>query len=78
MLRRHDGRQIWALVRMVVGSVIGIVGFGTLSMGFVRLSGAVMGQGVLEILLGTFIAMGVLAPIRIGRTRPKAAPPRQP
>jgi len=53
---------------MIVGSVIGIVGFGTLSLGFVQLSGGTMGLGVLEILAGTFLALGVMAPLRVKRS----------
>jgi len=57
-------RRIWVLLRMSVGSVLGIVGFGTLSLGFVNLDTPRMGLGVLEILLGTFLALGVMAPLR--------------
>lgn len=52
------------MLRMSIGSVLGIIGFGTLSMGFVSLSGIQMAVGVLEILAGVFFALGVLAPMR--------------
>ncbi|MCL4319547.1 MAG: hypothetical protein M1596_06640 [Firmicutes bacterium] len=52
------------MLRMIVGSVLGILGFGTLSLGFEQLNGETMIVGVIGILLGTFIAMGVLAPLR--------------
>lgn len=54
----------WSLVRMVVGSALGIIGFGTLSSGFVDLSVSTMVMGVIEILVGTFFALGVLSPLR--------------
>ena len=56
--------RTWYLIRMMVGSVLGIIGFGTLSLGFVNLSGGRMAFGVLEILLGTFVALGVMSPLR--------------
>ena len=56
-------------IRMSVGSVLGIIGFGTLSLGFVNLSAARMLFGVFEILLGTFLALGVMAPLRKPKTR---------
>lgn len=49
---------------MVVGSALGIIGFGTLSSGFVDLSVPTMVMGVIEILVGTFFALGVLSPLR--------------
>jgi hypothetical protein len=53
-----------ATVRMVAGSAFGILGFGTLSAGFVQLNAATMGIGVLEVAVGTFLALGVMAPLR--------------
>lgn len=67
-----NGKRFLVLLRMVLGSVLGIVGFGTLSLGFVGLSVARMGLGVLEILVGTFLALGVMAPLR----KPRAAEKR--
>ncbi|MCY0864976.1 MAG: hypothetical protein OWQ57_08505 [Sulfobacillus sp.] len=67
-MRYLEIRRIVALLRMIVGSVMGIVGFGTLSLGFVQLSGGTMGLGVLEILAGTFLALGVMAPLRVKRS----------
>jgi len=61
--------KFWNLLRMSVGSVLGIIGFGTLSMGFVNLSGPRMLLGVVEILAGTFIALGVMSPLRKGKTQ---------
>jgi hypothetical protein len=60
------------LIRMSVGCMLGIVGFGTLSGGFVSLNEAEMALGVFEILIGTVVALGVMAPLR----RPGGAPPR--
>ncbi|WP_243239884.1 hypothetical protein [Sulfobacillus harzensis] len=57
-------KSIWSMIRMVLGSILGIIGFGTLSMGFVGLNGAQMGLGVFEILLGVFLALGALSPMR--------------
>ncbi len=54
-------------IKMLVGCVIGVVGFATLSSGFVTLLGTEMMTGLGEILLGTFLVMGVLAPLRSGR-----------
>ena len=59
----HPNR-LWYLIRMSVGSVLGIIGFGTLSLGFVDLSGMRMALGVFEIFIGTFIALGVMSPLR--------------
>lgn len=56
--------QAFVLIRMSVGSVVGIIGFGTLSFGFVDLSVPRMLFGVVEILAGTFLALGVMAPLR--------------
>lgn len=56
--------QLWHLVRMSIGSVLGIIGFGTLSLGFVHLSGVGMVLGFVEILLGAFIALSVMSPLR--------------
>lgn len=61
-------KSLWPMLRMSLGSVLGIIGFGTLSMGFVSLSGAQMVLGVIEILVGVFFALGVLSPMR----KPKA------
>jgi hypothetical protein len=60
---KREGR-LGPLLRMVIGSALGILGFGTLSDGFVSLNARVMGLGILEIALGTFVALGVLAPLR--------------
>lgn len=54
----------WNLIRMVVGSALGIIGFGTLSSGFVDLSAPTMVIGLIEILVGTFVTLGVLTPLR--------------
>ncbi|MCY0898475.1 MAG: hypothetical protein OWU33_05975 [Firmicutes bacterium] len=62
-------KQLWSLLRMSVGSVLGIIGFGTLSMGFVQLNVAEMLVGVFEILLGAFIALGVMTPLRRHKTQ---------
>lgn len=56
--------RLWVLLRMSVGSVLGIVGFGTLSFGFVGLSAPEMLLGVFEILAGSFLALGVMTPLR--------------
>lgn len=61
-------RHVWGLVRMVGGSVLGIVGFGTLSMGFVHLSGSELLVGLIEVLGGAFLALGVLSPLRKHKT----------
>ncbi len=58
----------WAFVRMVLGSIIGVIGFGTLSYGFIYLSLGRSALGVVEILFGAWIAMGVMAPLRKHRT----------
>lgn len=63
-MRRHERPGVGPLLRMAVGSALGILGFGTLSAGFVQLNGAVMGLGVLMIALGTILALGVMAPLR--------------
>lgn len=67
MSARPSPRKWLAMLRMIVGSVLGILGFGTLSIGFEQLNGVIMIVGVIAILLGTFIAMGVLAPLRQGK-----------
>ena len=54
----------WALARMVIGCVLGVIGFGTLSYGFIYLSLGRSAEGVAEILLGAGIAVGVMAPLR--------------
>jgi uncharacterized membrane protein YphA (DoxX/SURF4 family) len=62
-------KQLWSLARMSLGSVLGIIGFGTLSMGFVHLSGVGMLVGLLEILAGAFVALGVMTPLRKRKAR---------
>lgn len=57
-------QSICPTIRMVLGSILGIIGFGTLSMGFVGLRTAQMGLGLFEILLGMFLALGALSPMR--------------
>ncbi len=63
-------KSLWPTIRMVLGSILGIIGFGTLSMGFVRLSVAQMGLGIIEILLGVFLALGALSPMRKSSHQP--------
>ncbi len=63
-------KQIVHLFRMSLGSVLGIVGFGTLSLGFVHLSYEGLTLGLFEILFGAFVTLGVLTPLR----KPKATP----
>lgn len=65
----HPNR-IWNLIRMTAGSVLGIIGFGTLSLGFADLSGLHMALGGLEILMGTLVALGVMAPLRKRKAQP--------
>jgi hypothetical protein len=70
----RKSRAPWgATLRMVGGSVLGILGFGTLSVGFEQLAARTMAMGGLEILLGTFLALGVMAPLR----RPDQGPSRR-
>ncbi len=61
------------MVRMVVGSVLGVVGFGTLSYGFVGLHPPTMLVGVTEIGVGSLLALGVLAPLRKQRRRSRGS-----
>ncbi len=61
MLRKNS---LWPTLRMILGSILGIIGFGTLSMGFVGLNPSRMAFGVAEILLGVFISLGVMSPLR--------------
>ncbi len=61
--------RIIHLLRMSLGSVLGIIGFGTLSMGFVHLSPGQLTLGLCEILLGTFVALGTMAPLRKRRAQ---------
>lgn len=56
--------RIWSLARMIIGSVIGVIGFGTLSLAFVHLSAGGLAAGLVEILVGAFIALGVMSPLR--------------
>jgi hypothetical protein len=65
-----------ATLRMAGGSALGIFGFGTLSVGFEQLALRTMAMGGIEILLGTFLALGVMAPLR--RPARSAAPSSDP
>lgn len=67
--RPVPSKRLWVLLRMSLGSGLGIIGFGTLSLGFVNLSAPRMLLGVVEIVAGTFLALGVMAPLR----KPKAS-----
>ncbi len=60
-MRRHRG---FALLRMVAGCALGVMGFGTLSMGFMDLRLGTLVWGAAEIIVGTFIALGVMVPLR--------------
>ena len=62
-------RPMWgAAIRMMIGSLLGVLGFGTLSEGFVNLNGQTMLIGAASILVGTFLALGVLGPLRRRRS----------
>ncbi len=52
------------LIRLVVGLVLGVLGFGTVSLGVVNLSEASIALGLAEIAAGGFVALGVLTPLR--------------
>lgn len=52
------------LIRLVVGLVLGVLGFGTVSLGVVHLSEASIALGIGEIAVGGFVALGVLTPLR--------------
>ncbi len=60
--------KVWHMLRMALGSVLGVIGFGTLSLGFVALNMPNMALGIGEILLGAFVALGVLSPLRRHKT----------
>ncbi len=59
-------------LRALIGSVLGIIGFGTLSLGFAQwhISNLLLGLG--EMLIGTFLALGVLTPLRRRHSHPSA------
>lgn len=56
--------RLMALLRMTVGSVLGILGFGTLSLALMPFNGGGLLLGLGELVLGTFLALGVLSPLR--------------
>ena len=64
-------KGLLSIGRMILGYSVGIVGFATLSMGFVHLSGSQMLVGLLEIATATAATLGLLVPLR----RPPPAPP---
>lgn len=51
-------------VRMILGSVLGIIGLSTVSVAFAHRSTADLAVGLFEILLGAFVALGVSSPIQ--------------
>ncbi len=55
------------LTRMGVGSILGIVGFGTISLSILPFRGGQLGLGLGELALGTVLALGVLTPLRTAR-----------
>ncbi len=58
-------RKPWgAVARMGVGSVLGILGFGAASLGFVDLAVLRIVAGLFLIGMGTVLALGVTAPLR--------------
>jgi hypothetical protein len=67
-MSRRWRAPIGATMRMAGGSALGIIGFGILSLGFEQLNGQLMGLGVLSIAVGTFLALGVMAPLRRRRS----------
>lgn len=57
--------RVVALLRMTLGSVLGIVGFGTLSLALMTFNGGGLLLGLGELAVGTFLALGVLSPLRL-------------
>jgi hypothetical protein len=55
------------LTRMALGSLLGIVGFGTISLAILPFRGEQLGMGLGELALGTVLALGVLTPLRTAR-----------
>ncbi|WP_207711398.1 hypothetical protein [Sulfobacillus harzensis] len=66
---RHN--RVASTVRMALGSAIGVMGFARLSLGFVHLNGPEMLMGIVQILVGTFLTIGVMAPLRHARRQSK-------
>jgi hypothetical protein len=58
---------------MAFGSALGIIGFATVSGGFIRLAARPIEIGLVEIGGAVFLAIGVLAPLR---QRRGPTPPR--
>lgn len=60
-------RKTFDLVRMGVGSLLGIAGLGTISLAILPFRGERLGLGLGELVLGTVIALGVITPLRMSR-----------
>lgn len=60
-------RKTFSLLRMAGGSVLGIAGFGTISLAIMPFRGEQLGLGLGELALGTVLALGVLTPLRTSR-----------
>ncbi|WP_053960441.1 hypothetical protein [Sulfobacillus thermosulfidooxidans] len=61
-----------AIIRFTLGSVFGILGFGTISTAIFPFRAKIMGLGLLFLVIGTFITLGTLSPLR------KPKPPKSP
>ncbi len=73
MTPKHRLKQAFGILRLALGSILGIVGFGTISLGLLPFKASAFGTGVGELAVGTVLALGVLTPMR-GR-RPPPPPP---
>lgn len=68
----RNGMKRWiAVLRFTLGSVFGILGFGTISTALFPFRGQTVGLGILLLIIGTFIALGTLSPLR----KPKHSQP---
>lgn len=67
-------KRLVAMLRMVLGYTLGIIGFSTLSLGFVHLSGTQILVGLAEVAVATAATLGLMVPLR--EKRAPASPHR--
>lgn len=80
MTRKNRLKQAFGILRLALGSILGIVGFGTISLGLLPFKASAFGTGVGELAVGTVLALGVLTPMRGRRPAPppKGIPDKKP
>jgi hypothetical protein len=57
---------------MILGSLLGILGFGRISLALFPFRPGALGVGLAEIVLGTLLVLGIITPVRGRQKTPEA------